>query len=123
MNNTRGLYRGKHDDKWVEGNYLHLNDGLEYEIDIIVDATGQYKRIDNPETIGECTGVKDRYGRLIYEGDIIESEEGAFSIEYNAEDGAFIAQRIDGVSFELMSFFDSCEIVGNVHEAQMRWGT
>lgn len=32
------------------------------------------------------------------------------------------AQRIDGVSFELMSFFDSCEIVGNVHEAQMRWG-
>lgn len=84
MNNTRGLYRGKHDDKWVEGNYLHLNDGLEYEIDII------------------------------------ESEEGAFSIEYNAEDGAFIAQRIDGVSFELMSFFDGCEIVGNVHEAQMK---
>ena len=60
-------YRAKREDngKWVEGWYLHLNDGLEYELNIIVDMTGQYIRIQ-PDTLGQRTNHRERGRRICY---------------------------------------------------------
>lgn len=117
MDSTRGKFRGKCvDGKWVEGNYLHLNDGLECELDIIVDARGQYKRID-PETLGECTGYTDTLGRLVFEGDIVKTNVGTYIIEYLAERASFIGDNISGITFKYLSEIKG-EIIGNVHEKQ-----
>lgn len=115
-------YRAKleNNNKWVEGNYLHLNDGLECELDIIVDAAGQYKRID-PETLGECTGYTDTLGRLVFEGDIVKDDEDTYIIEYNAEWATFIGQRIAEITFKYLSEIKG-EIIGNVHEKQTELG-
>ncbi len=121
MDSTRGKFRGKCvDGKWVEGNYLHLNDGLECELDIIVDAAGQYKRID-PETLGECTGYTDTLGRLVFEGDIVKTNVGTYIIEYLAERASFIGDNISGITFKYLSEIKG-EIIGNVHEKQTELG-
>lgn len=121
MNENRLICRAKRDPdgRWFEGYYVMLQ-GIDGPLHLIIDRTGQYIRID-PETVGECTGCLDVQGRLIYEGDIICNVEGTtFEVEYNAEDGAFIGQRTKNMTYAYLHEIDKPEIIGNVHEEQMR---
>ena len=113
-------YRGRREDngRWVEGWYLLFTRGIDGDLHIIVDATGQYNRIES-ETLGECTGYLDTLGRLVYEGDILKDEEDTYEVEYNAEVGAFIGQRINGITYKYLHDIVG-EIIGNAHEVQMR---
>lgn len=114
-------YRGRREDngRWVEGCYLLFTRGIDGDLHIIVDATGQYNRIEF-ETLGQCTGYLDKLGRLVYEGDIIKDDEDTYEVEYNAEVGAFIGQRQTGISFEWLHDIKAPEIIGCIHEEQMR---
>lgn len=121
MGENRLVCRAKREDRsgYVYGYYLLLQ-GIDGPLHLIIDRTGQYIRID-PETVGECTGCLDKLGRLIFEGDIIKDNEGTtFEVEYNAEDGAFIGQRQTGISFEWLHDIKAPEIIGCIHEEQMR---
>lgn len=122
MGKNRLVCRAKREDRsgYVYGYYLLLQ-GIDGPLHLIIDRTGQYIRID-PETVGECTGCLDVQGRLIFEGDIIKDNEGTvYEVEYNGVDGgAFIGQRQTGISFEWLHEIDKPEIIGNVHEEQMR---
>lgn len=111
-------YRGRREDngRWVEGCYLLFTRGIDGDLHIIVDATGQYNRIEL-NTLGQCTGYLDTLGRLVYEGDIIKDEEDTYEVEYNAEVGAFIGQRINGITYKYLHDIVG-EIIGNKDEVQ-----
>lgn len=78
------LFRGKRVDnhEWVEGYYCNcirnINGEKTYPAIQQTDDNSLYFREVIPETVGQYTGVTDKNGRKIFEGDIIR---------YNTDDG------------------------------------
>lgn len=76
INDTRGLWRGKRIDngEWVKGDLVcdkYFDGSMGYFIfERDFDNSKSYT-IDS-STLGECTGLRDKNGKLIFEGDIVQ---------------------------------------------------
>ena len=68
----RYLFKAKHFEKWHIGNIVKEPDGL-YIRDIKENVMAY---IDDESTICQCTGLKDKNGKLIWENDIITCKFG-----------------------------------------------
>jgi len=64
----RYLFKAKHFEEWHIGNIVKETDGL-YIRDIKENVMAY---IDDESTICQCTGLKDKNGKLIWENDIVE---------------------------------------------------
>lgn len=96
MRENIGLFRGLDSSserfKWVYGGLVLVSDPFTHDdVFNIVGETGKHTQVV-PESVGECTGLKDSTGRLIFENDIVSIggavlEEALYVV---FEDGAFI---------------------------------
>lgn len=130
------LFRGKNLlGKWIEGDLLQYLDCEKKHI--VRHSTGAGGQEVIPSTIGEYTGLKDKNGKRIFEGDIVKNEwcfiKGNSIVrfgEYKSLDSSndyqcghlgFYLEHISDfnkrtVRKDIMYFANKCEIIGNVFD-------
>ena len=120
MNELRGLWRGKREDTkaWIIGDLMRGSDII--DCTEIAEHTGVGSRYDViPETLGECTGLRDKNGKPIFEGDIVEFNNQRFEVQFSEEIAAFGLQAAG--NFISASRFTSgilacASVIGNIHD-------
>ena len=123
-------FRGKRvdNDEWVYGDVLHDFEGeLAYGIlnwvnELIEPENNYYepKEVMHqviPETVGQFTGLLDKNGNEIYEGDLVETLAGQIATVDYSEDHyqGFICNEISTNWFWNLKAL-RIEVIGNIHD-------
>lgn len=120
------LFRGKRADNgldWVEGGILQTEDGF---IIVQLDDKRKLTAYDVvPETIGQFTGLTDRNGKKVFEGDICKygyDDEYVGELFYDVFEFSITEIDIENVLSLLVfdrkkeEWFFQGVVVGNVHD-------
>lgn len=129
-------FRGKSIDegKWVYGDLLqfYLNGEpvktnfyiLPFEVEKIDEHTYENQPVSICyDTIGQFTGMYDKNGNEIYDGDIVKitGSNEAKHVTYSDKEAAFGIQYPDGgffaFTFDISGISEYCyEVIGNIHD-------
>lgn len=130
-------FRGKRikNGEWVYGDLLQKNSGRKVIMTNLhtwgdnpddVEPYGEYITVD-PNTVGQFTGMKDKNGKEIYEGDIVKTPllDPIFGdiladawcnalIRFNQ--GSFVVSYYNSHNIYLQDLCDKIELLGNIHD-------
>ena len=119
------LFRGKRTDGdgWVQGSYIECKMSWHrlhpHKAWIVTDArsnggwfaiTGRFPVVN--DTVGQYTGLKDKAGRLIFEGDILAWDEK----EWGGPHTEIVAWDYEQLSCRANDWREWCEIIGNIYD-------
>ena len=132
------LFRGKrtYNREWIEGSllkvtfngetvYLIFGDCFSYNGN---DVMALIHALVDPATVGQYTGLTDKNGKRIFDGDIVKiwgmsaGVNGLWRVVYSEVNHEWALERDPNYhhhhfSFsDLNGFHETCEIIGNIHD-------
>lgn len=123
------LFRGKPKNlkkyKWVQGQLLHHRDNLS----VIYSEEADHPVGVIPETVGQFTGLTDKNGKRIFEGDVVIYDNSPYNAYCEPIRGV-IAWRNGSLCFKYKPwssvmyralcsddfFAAKCDVIGNIHD-------
>lgn len=123
------LFRGKRVDngEWETGSLVISRMGTSEEKIFIADKMTTYHTPVIPETIGQFTGLTDKNGTKIFEGDIVEYEAGGklrigrvffsdFRSSFSVTAGKNGSARINNDLFNYIQNRNSVAVISNIYD-------
>ena len=115
----RHLFKAKRMDngEWVKGALCETSWGSSFIIKNDPNIVPDTIKV-NPDTICQCTGISDHDGNLIYENDLVASEDETCVIKWDEESARYLMVLIDdGLEGACNSFWTKIvKVVGNVFD-------
>jgi len=112
------LFRGKRVDN---GEWVYWNEFGEYT-EPLLNEFDMHSHVDEheviPETVGPYTGLFDKNGNKVFEGDIVENDYGGKStVEYwDAGWSGFVLVDGDETWEGYLGNCDHIEVIGSIHD-------
>lgn len=115
----RGLTKTTAGNRWVYGYYYKVKSFFDDEEAHFIETIKNNHLTEfsvDKKTIGQYTGLKDKNGKEIYEGDIVKIQNELCIVEYNYN--AFGLKVIDKTKpYGWVEFIVcKCEVIGNIYE-------
>lgn len=125
------IFRGKRLDngEWVEGDLLE-NDNYSFPMKmigrVIMSRDKQTNELSfdgfdlcevDPSTVGQFTGLLDKNGKRIFDGDVltVDGEDGFFVLEFQEDTARFVMSG--GIVVDFDNFWSyEVEAIGNIHD-------
>ncbi|EAE5890358.1 hypothetical protein CHJ25_13520 [Listeria monocytogenes] len=124
-------FRGQNiNGHWAHGNLAIIKEKLDRaEIGAYISnsAGAPFAYQVRPETIGQYTGLKDKNGKKIFEGDIVDIsvydrlDWSSIKGKVVFLNGAWLVEDVGHFAITLQSETNEIEVIGNVHENLGLW--
>ncbi len=116
----RGKARSDFGERWIYGDYVHFARGHQ----IWAREIGGGNYLVDPATVGQYTGLTDKRGKQIFEGDIVRDDKGNVGhVEFLIQAAGYVivwkhcdtslGHRARGGGYDRDP---SLEVIGNIHD-------
>jgi hypothetical protein len=112
------LFRGKcQTGEWVDGGFLNRNGKPEIiDFDRAEEGDFTFCTPVEPTTVGQFTGLTDKNGVKIFEGDKIKLTQGIGTVEWSKTQSRFMIWLPKSNKFASFLAGIEYEVIGNIHD-------
>ena len=111
LNQHRGNIRYDCDCEPIADGCYYIND---WQAEIDTGMYGQDYKVD-PGTVGQFTGLEDKLGTKIFEGDVIDDLGIEYIVVFDSDYAQFRG-KFDGWNAEISHIASRCEVIGNIYD-------